>query len=67
METLNDIYHRMYEVWKYEQVEPEEKLFVGRRPPKEVPGWMMKPPLKKEKSEREILEMEDEFLRKHGI
>lgn len=65
----SDIYHRQYEVWKYDLLEPEEKLFVGR-PSRHIPTWAMKFPdhiIKTELTEAQKEEREDDFLRQHGI
>lgn len=67
MENKSDIYHRMYEVWLYDQKEPEEKLFVGRTPPKQTPGWMLRIPAGEQPTEQEMLANENIFLAKHGI
>lgn len=53
--------------WLNSQYEPEEKLFVGRRPPRKPKSWMMKPEQREERTEKEIEEREDNYLRKHGI
>lgn len=69
--NIEDNYH--YQAWVYDQLEPEERLFVGRRPPREVPMWAMKFPehlisrSPEEMTEREKEERNDEYLRKHGI
>lgn len=56
-----------YQEWVNSQYEPEEKLFVGRYPPREPKAWMLKPPPRDELTEKEIEEREDEYLKKHGI
>ncbi len=56
-----------FKTWLYDQIEPEEKLFVGRRPPREPNPWQMKPESRPELTEKEIEEREDEYLLKHGI
>lgn len=53
--------------WINNQYEPEEKLFVGRRPPRKPKAWMMKPEAREERTEKEIEEREDEYLKRHGI
>lgn len=66
----SDIYNRQYEVYKYDLLEPEEKLYVGYKPPRHVPIWAMKIPdylVRRELTEIEKEEREDDFLRKHGI
>lgn len=55
------------QAWLYSQYEPEEKLFVGRKPPREPKPWMMKPEPPPERDEQEIEEREDEYLKKYGI
>lgn len=62
-----EIYHRMQEVWIYDQLQPEEHLFLGRRPPRETPGWILKAPAREELPPEEIERREDEFLKQHGI
>ena len=56
-----------YQAWIYSQLEPEEKLFVGRRPKKETPTWMLRGPSRDTLSEKEVQDKEDQFLRDHGI
>lgn len=53
--------------WIRSQLEPEEKLFVGRRPLHEPKPWMMKPEPRPERSEKELEQVEDEYLKKHGL
>jgi hypothetical protein len=62
-----DIYHRMYEVWLHDMLEPEEKLFVGRKPPREVKSWMTRPAPRDQRMEEEMLIKERAYLSKHGI
>lgn len=65
MDNIEDSY--LYQSWLYSQYEPEEKLFVGRKPPREPKGWMMKSAPRDEPTEEETLKMENAFLNKHGI
>lgn len=55
------------QAWLHGQYEPEEKLFVGRKPPRYPKSWMLKPEAREVKDEKTIEQMEDEYLRKHGI
>lgn len=55
------------QAWIHSQLEPEEKLFVGRTPPREPKPWMMKPDPRPERTEKELEQMQDEHLRKHGV
>lgn len=56
-----------YQSWLYDTLEPHEKLFVGRRPPRKPKAWMMKPPPRPTLTEKEIEEREDDYLRKYGL
>lgn len=56
-----------YQCWLRGQYEPEERLFIGRTPPRKTPGWMSRGADRPEPSERELEMREDDFLRKHGI
>lgn len=69
--NIEDSYQ--YQAWIRDQLEPEEKLYVGRKPPREVPQWAMKFPdhligrSPEEMTELQKDERNDEYLRKHGI
>lgn len=60
-----------YKVWEYNQLEPEENLFVSKshtKLPKQLPGWMTRGPFKEEEDNWEEKEIRgEEFLKKHGI
>lgn len=68
-----EIYHRQQEVWIYDNLQPEERLYVGRRTPRPVPGYSIPfpPHLIKnappELTDKELEEREDDFLKAHGI
>lgn len=67
----SDLYH--YDVWVYDQLYPDEKLYVGRRVPRPVPNYAIPFPehliknAPPEVTDKEWEEREDEYLRKHGI
>jgi hypothetical protein len=62
-----EIYHRAQEVWIYDQLEPDqERLYVGRRQPRERPGWVDKvAPAPVDEQEYEMKQRE--YLRSKGI
>lgn len=35
----SDIYHFRYEAWVWDQLEPSDRLFVGRKAPRLTPAW----------------------------
>ena len=70
MKNFEEIYG--YEAWLYNQLEPEEHLFLGRshapKVPKDPPGWMTRGPWNEPEEDWEEKERRgDEFLKKHGI
>lgn len=69
MSWINDITESpSYNNWLHSQYEPEEKLFVGRTPPKkEIPTWMLKGADREHMTEIEREEKNDEYLKRHGI
>lgn len=56
-----------YQVWVHDQLEPDDKLIVGRKIKREKPRWMLKGEAKEHPTEQELLEKEKEFLLKHGM
>lgn len=62
-----EIYHRMQEVWVFDQLEPDqERLYVGRKQPRQTPGWIEKAaPI--DVDEQEYERKQREYLKKHGI
>ncbi len=69
MSWINDITESpAYNNWLHSQCEPEERLFVGRTPPKkELPGWMLRCADMENVFPIEKPVMDDEYLKKHGI
>lgn len=73
MQTLNDIYHYRYEAWVYDQIEPNDRLFVGRRQPKVLPAWaepfpdhlIKNPPEEIDQVEKD--RRQEEYLKKFGL
>lgn len=56
-----------YQAWIYSQLEPDDMLFVGRKPPHETKTWMLRGVDRPEPTEQEIEKMEDEYLKKFGL
>lgn len=70
---MKDIYNRQYEVWLYDLYEPEEKMFVGRKPPRKVPFYALKFPdylignAPPEITDQELFQKNKKFLSDNGI
>ena len=54
-----------YQVWIFDQLEPDAKLRVGYKPKREK--RFVKPEPREHETEAEMLKKEKEFLLKHGI
>lgn len=69
----SDLYHMQQEVWIYDQLQPEERLYIGRRTPRPVPGYAIPFPenliknAPPELTDQQLEERQDDFLRAHGI
>ena len=61
-----------YDVWVYNQLEPQEELFMGRTPPRHIPFYAIKFPdylinqAPPSITEQEWDERQDQYLREHG-
>lgn len=70
---MSDLYHNQYEAWKWDQLNPDERLYMGRRTPRPVPGYAVPFPdhliknAPEEITDRQREEREDDFLRKHVV
>lgn len=68
-----ELYHNQQEVWIYDQLQPDERLYMGRRTPRPVPGYAIPFPehlikcAPEELTDRQREEREDDFLLGHGI
>lgn len=65
MENIEDSYH--YQAWLYDQLEPHERLFVGRKPKRVTPTWMLNGEPREEITEQELFERNKKFLADNGI
>lgn len=71
--SQSDLYHMQQEVWIYDQLQPEERLYVGRKVPRPVPGYAIPFPdhliknAPEEITDLQREEREDDFLLGHGI
>lgn len=69
----SDLYNMQQEVWVYDQLQPDERLYMGRRTPRPVPGYAIPFPTHliknapEELTDRQREEREDDFLRSKGI
>lgn len=67
MDNIEDSY--LYQSWLYAQYEPEDRLFVGRKPLREPKGWMLKRETREQLDQQEMEneKKNDDYLRKHEI
>lgn len=62
-----------YDAWLYDQLQPEERLYVGRKVPRPVPGYAVPFPshliknAPEELTDRQREEREDLYLLSKGI
>lgn len=69
----SDIYHYRYEAWVWDQLNPEDRLWVGRKPPRVIPAWAEPLPshligrAPEEIDQQEKDRRNDEFLKQHGL
>lgn len=68
-----DIYHYRYEAWIWDQLEPNDRLFAGRKQPRVIPAWAEPFPERliglapEEIDQQERDRRNDEYLKQHGI
>lgn len=73
MENMSDLYHNQYESWKWDQLNPDERLYMGRKEPRPIPGYAIPFPERliknapPELTDLQLEEREDDFLRKWGV
>lgn len=69
----SDIYHYRHEAWVWDQLQPNDRLFVGRKQPRSIPAWAEPFPehligrAPEEIDQQERDSRNDEFLKQHGI